>query len=173
MQKEKRNNRQECQVYTQQIDDAFKSLWEVINSGDVSFQETGLSSRRPSSESAHWFRRRGSLQTGRQKRWLDQNVLADYTVCLVIWSRGRRLTLIYKSYTSLKKFLMPSSCRTSCSMMNLTCMADSQRNQSQASKAAEKGYKGSKTTSLISKIKSAPIVGESIIVFLSVKLARV
>lgn len=36
----------------------------------------------------------------------------------------RWLTLMYKSYTSLKKFLIPSSCLTSCSMMNLICTAN-------------------------------------------------
>lgn len=43
----------------------------------------------------------------------------------LVCSYERELTLIYKSYTSLKKFLIPSSCRTSCSMMNLICTTNS------------------------------------------------
>lgn len=39
-------------------------------------------------------------------------------------SCARKLTLMYKSYTSLKKILIPSSCRTSWSMINLICEAE-------------------------------------------------
>lgn len=58
----------------------------------------------------------------KEKKILVGQVLPD---AKLVYSYGRELTLIYKSYTSLKKFLIPSSCRTSCSMMNLTCTANS------------------------------------------------
>lgn len=37
-------------------------------------------------------------------------------------NNGRKLTFMYKSYTSLKKFLIPSSCRTSWSIINRICV---------------------------------------------------
>lgn len=58
----------------------------------------------------------------KEKKILVGQVLPD---AKLLYSDGRELTLIYKSYTSLKKFLIPSSCRTSCSMMNLICTANS------------------------------------------------
>ena len=47
---------------------------DVINSGDVSFQETGLSSQRLSSGLVHWSHRMDSLQTGRKNKWVNKTL---------------------------------------------------------------------------------------------------
>lgn len=51
-------------VYVQHGHDL--DILKIINSGDVSFQETGLSSQKLSSGLVCWFHRTDSLQTGTQ-----------------------------------------------------------------------------------------------------------